>query len=95
MSYLLTIHDSCSSEFPRCLIEILAFLLKNKLIDGNNMTVTGRTLGENLEQWTHKFGELDFQQDLIRPLDNPIKSTGHIRLIYFYFGSKEVLTDLL
>ena len=95
VSYLLTIHDSCSSEFPRCLIEILAFLLKNKLIDGNNMTVTGRTLGENLEQWTHKFGELDFQQDLIRPLDNPIKSTGHIRLIYFYFGSKEVLTDLL
>jgi dihydroxy-acid dehydratase len=74
------------------LIEILAFLLKNKLIDGDNMTVTGRTLGENLEQWTHKFGELDSQQDLIRPLDNPIKSSGHIRLIYFYSGSKEVLT---
>jgi dihydroxy-acid dehydratase len=55
------------------------------------MTVTGRTLGENLEQWTHKFGELDFQQDLIRPLDNPIKSSGHIRLIYFYSRSKEVL----
>lgn len=77
------------------LIEILAYLLKNKLIDGDNMTVTGRTLGENLEQWTHKFGELDFQQDLIRPLDNPIKSSGHIRLIYFYPGSKEVLTTLL
>jgi dihydroxyacid dehydratase/phosphogluconate dehydratase len=72
------------------LIEILAFLLKNKLIDGDNMTVTGCTLGENLEQWTHKFGELDFQQDLIRPLDNPIKSSGHIRLIYIYSGSKEV-----
>jgi len=57
----------------------MAFLLKSKLIDGDNMTVTGRTLGENLEQWTHKYGELDFQQDLIRPLDNPIKSSGHIR----------------
>ena len=94
MSHSLTAHDSCSSEFLRFLIEILAFLLKNKLIDGDNMTVTGRTLGENLEQWTRKFGELDFQQDLIRPLDNPIKSSGHIRLIYFYSGSK-VLTALL
>lgn len=74
--------------FFRRLIEILAFLLKNKLIEGDNMTVTGRTLGENLEQWTHKFGELDFQQDLIRPLDNPIKSSGHIRLFYFYSRSK-------
>ncbi|KAF8798964.1 dihydroxy-acid dehydratase [Phlegmacium glaucopus] len=61
--------------------KIMAFLLKSKLIDGDNMTVTGRTLGENLEQWTHKYGELDFQQDLIRPLDNPIKSSGHIRIL--------------
>lgn len=61
-------------------VEILAFLLKNKLIDGDNMTVTGKTLGENLEEWTHKYGELDSDlQDVIRPLDNPIKATGHIR----------------
>jgi dihydroxy-acid dehydratase len=59
--------------------EILAFLLKNKLIDGDNMTVTGLTLGENLERWTHEHGELDHTQDVIRPLNNPIKSTGHIR----------------
>ncbi|KAK0441598.1 hypothetical protein EV421DRAFT_1904632 [Armillaria borealis] len=66
--------------------KILAFLLKNKLIDGNNMTVTGRTLGENLDRWTHKYGELDSRQDVIRPLDNPIKSTGHLRYrnIYLY-----------
>lgn len=59
--------------------EILAFLLKNKLIDGDNITVTGRSLGENLERWTHKYGELDGTQDVIRPLDNPIKASGHIR----------------
>ena len=47
------------------------------------MTVTGRTLGENLEQWTHKYGELDSQQDVIRPLDNPIKSSGHIRCVLY------------
>ncbi|KAJ7644163.1 dihydroxy-acid/6-phosphogluconate dehydratase [Roridomyces roridus] len=62
--------------------KILDFLLKNKLIDGNTMTVTGKTLGENLERWTHKHGELDFKsQDVIRPLDNPIKSSGHIRIL--------------
>ncbi|KAF9533143.1 dihydroxy-acid dehydratase [Crepidotus variabilis] len=62
--------------------KILAFLLKNNLIDGNNMTVTGRTLGENLDMWTRKYGELDFKtQDVIRPLDNPIKESGHIRIL--------------
>ncbi|KAK7056838.1 dihydroxy-acid dehydratase ilv3 [Paramarasmius palmivorus] len=62
--------------------KILHFLLKNNLIDGNNMTVTGRTLGENLDRWVHKHGELDFsKQDVIRPLDQPIKETGHIRIL--------------
>ena len=60
--------------------EILAYLMKNKLIDGNNMTVTGLTLGENLERWTHQHGELSFaEQKVIRPLENPIKETGHLR----------------
>ncbi|KAH6912612.1 dihydroxy-acid dehydratase [Coprinopsis sp. MPI-PUGE-AT-0042] len=62
--------------------KILHFLLREKLIDGENMTVTGRTLGENLDRWVHKHGELDFQkQDVIRPLDQPIKATGHIRIL--------------
>lgn len=61
--------------------KVLAYLLKNNLIDGNNMTVTGRTLGENLERWTHEHGELSNSQDVIRPLENPIKDTGHIRVL--------------
>ncbi|KAG6884952.1 hypothetical protein C0993_007067 [Termitomyces sp. T159_Od127] len=59
--------------------KVLAYLLKNKLIEGDTMTVTGLTLGENLDRWTHKYGELDSSQDVIRPLDKPIKDTGHIR----------------
>jgi len=39
------------------------------------MTVTGKTLAENLEQAK----DLPHGQDVIRPLNNPIKSTGHIR----------------
>ncbi|KAI0335944.1 dihydroxy-acid and 6-phosphogluconate dehydratase [Cubamyces sp. BRFM 1775] len=62
--------------------KILAYLLKNNLIDGNNLTVTGRTLGENLERWTHEHGELEFtRQDVIRPLEKPIKETGHLRIL--------------
>ncbi|KAG6890625.1 hypothetical protein C0995_006601 [Termitomyces sp. Mi166 len=61
--------------------KVLAYLLKNKLIDGDTMTVTGLTLGENLDRWTHKYGELDSSQDVIRPLDKPIKATGHIRIL--------------
>src|ERR1700728_2327505 len=38
--------------------EVLGYLIKNNMIDGNNMTVTGKTLGENVERWIHKYGEL-------------------------------------
>jgi hypothetical protein len=61
--------------------EVLAYLLKHNLIDGSNMTITGLTLGENLDRWTHKYGELPAGQDVIRPLENPIKKTGHIRYV--------------
>lgn len=54
---------------------VLKYLLQEKLIDGNTMTVTGKTLGENLE----KAADLPHGQDVIRPISNPIKSTGHIR----------------
>ena len=56
--------------------------MKKNLIDGNNLTVTGLTLGENLERWVHRHGELSFtDQDVIRPLEKPIKETGHLRSV--------------
>jgi len=62
--------------------KVLAYLLKKGLIDGSNMTVTGKTLGENLEEWTAKHGELEFNsQKVIKPLESPIKSSGHIRIL--------------
>ncbi|KAH9936382.1 dehydratase family-domain-containing protein [Fomitopsis serialis] len=62
--------------------KILEYLMSKNLIDGNNLTVTGRTLGENLERWVHEHGKLDFtSQDVIRPLENPIKETGHLRSV--------------
>jgi len=57
------------------MVAVLKYLLQEKLIDGNTMTVTGKTLGENLEH----AADLPHGQDVIRPLNNPIKETGHIR----------------
>ncbi|GAA6023474.1 hypothetical protein JCM10207_006207 [Rhodosporidiobolus poonsookiae] len=56
---------------------VLKYLLENKLIDGSIMTVTGKTLAENLET----AAPLPANQDLLRPLSNPIKSTGHLRIL--------------
>lgn len=50
---------------------LVKYLLKNTdLIDGSQMTVTGKTLAENLED----VPELDMTtQDVVKPLSNPIK----------------------
>lgn len=56
---------------------MLKYLHENKLIDGSIMTVTGKTLAENLELAP----SLPPTQDVIRPLSTPIKSTGHIRIL--------------
>ncbi|KAK2464215.1 hypothetical protein APHAL10511_003672 [Amanita phalloides] len=58
---------------------ILKYLLQHTdLIDGSQLTVTGKTLADNLED----VEELRFDnQDVIRPLHNPIKRTGHLTIL--------------
>ena len=58
---------------------VLKYMLKEGLIDGNCLTVTGKTLAENLVA----VPDLDFsKQNIIRPLSNPIKETGHLQMLY-------------
>lgn len=59
----------------------MSYLLEIGLMTGNGMTVTGKTLGENCEEWMREHGSKWKGQDVIRPLDNPIKATGHIRQV--------------
>jgi dihydroxy-acid dehydratase len=56
---------------------VLKYLLSKGLIDGSTMTVTGKTLEENLSQAP----DLSKDQDVIRPLEKPIKPTGHITIL--------------
>ena len=57
---------------------ILKYLLENKLINGDTITVTGNSLGDNLE----KAPGLPNDQKVIFPLSSPIKKTGHIQILY-------------
>ncbi|MEK9782302.1 MAG: dihydroxy-acid dehydratase [Flavobacteriales bacterium] len=56
---------------------VLKFMLQHGMLHGDCMTVTGKTLAENLEA----VPDLKEGQQLLRPLDNPIKPTGHIRIL--------------
>ncbi len=53
-------------------------LLEAGLLHGDCLTVTGRTLAENLAQAP----DLAPGQKVIRPLDDPIKPTGHLQILY-------------
>jgi dihydroxy-acid dehydratase len=57
---------------------VMKYLLDAGLLQGDCLTVTGKTLGENLANVAH----LSAGQEIIRPLENPIKATGHIRIMY-------------
>ena len=56
---------------------VLKFMLEHDMLHGDCLTVTGKTLAENLAS----VPSLKENQDLFKPLDNPIKATGHIRIL--------------
>jgi dihydroxy-acid dehydratase len=57
---------------------VMKFMLQNDMLHGDCMTVTGKTIAENLQS----VPDLIKDQDVIRPLNAPIKETGHIRILY-------------
>lgn len=58
---------------------VMKYLLKEGLLHGDCLTVTGKTVAENAEVEQ----DLDFEaQKIVFPLSNPIKSSGHIQVLY-------------
>ena len=53
-------------------------LLREGFLHGDCLTVTGKTLEENLEE----LPGLKEGQDIIAPLSNPVKKTGHLSILY-------------
>jgi len=56
---------------------VMKYLLEAGLLDGDCLTVTGRTVAENLAD----VPGLAAGQQVIRPLNNPIKVSGHIQIL--------------
>jgi len=57
---------------------VMKYLLNKNLIHGDCLTVTGKTVEENLKD----FKEVSFDQKVIVPVESPIKQTGHIQILY-------------
>jgi dihydroxy-acid dehydratase len=60
-------------------VPLLRILLEAGLLHGDCLTVTGKTLAENLANSKLHYPE---GQEIIRPLDNPIKKDSHLRILY-------------
>ena len=56
---------------------VMKYLLAEGLLNGDCMTVTGKTIAENLAE----LPDLKDGQDVFMPLDKPIKQTGHIQIL--------------
>jgi dihydroxy-acid dehydratase len=58
---------------------VMKYLLEKGLLHGDCLTVTGKTLAENLKD----IPAIDFKtQDIIKPLETPLKATGHLQILY-------------
>ena len=56
---------------------VMRYLLEKGLLNGECLTVTGKTLAENVAE----VAPLAENQDVIRPIESPIKPTGHIQIL--------------
>ena len=57
---------------------VMKFMLENGMLHGDCLTVTGKTVAENLAE----VSGLHEGQEVIKPLEAPIKATGHLRILY-------------
>ncbi len=64
---------------------VMRYLLDNELIHGDCITVTGKTVAENLADVK---SIIDYNQPIIKPLSEPIKATGHLQILYGNLAEK-------
>ena len=64
---------------------VMKYLLKEGLLHGDCLTVTGKTLAENLAS----VPDLSFEtQKIVHPVSDPIKPTGHLQILYGNLAEK-------
>ncbi len=64
---------------------VMKYLLEKGLLHGDCLTVTGKTVAENVQD----IKSLDFDaQKIIYPLEQPLKATGHLQILYGNLAEK-------
>lgn len=58
---------------------VMKILLENGLLHGDCLTITGKTVADNLADVS---GDLSVGQDVIRSFDDPVYSEGHLAILY-------------
>ena len=69
---------------------VMKYLLKKGLLHGDCMTVTGKTVAENLAD----VPGLKDGQEIIRPIENPIKKDGHLQILYGNLASEGAVAKI-
>lgn len=70
---------------------VLKYLLNKGLIHGDCMTVTGKTMAENLEN----ISEINFEtQKIIFPIEKALKNSGHIQILYGNLAEKGAVAKI-
>ncbi|MGB2116509.1 MAG: dihydroxy-acid dehydratase [Flavobacteriaceae bacterium] len=69
---------------------VMKYLLKKGLLHGDCMTVTGKTVAENLSD----VPGLKDGQEIIRPIENPIKKDGHLQILYGNLASEGAVAKI-
>ncbi len=63
---------------------VMKYLLEKELLHGDCLTVTGKTIAENLAT----IDSLKEGQEVIKPIEAPIKKSGHLRMLYGNLASE-------
>lgn len=63
---------------------VMKMMLEEGMLHGDCMTVTGKTIAENLDA----AAPLKDNQDVVHAVSNPIKETGHLRILYGNLASE-------
>jgi dihydroxy-acid dehydratase len=72
---------------------LLKTLLEQGLLHGDCMTVTGKTLAENVSD-APPYAPYPNGQDLVRPFDDPIKTDSHLRILYGNLASEGAVAKI-
>lgn len=70
---------------------VMKYLLKKGFLHGDCITVTGKTIAENVTDAI----DLDFEkQDVVYPIEKPVKKTGHIQILYGNLAEKGAVAKI-